>query len=407
MAEIRKYPIFKHLRSEPSFHVLRHRKGKLTGSGRGLSFWFRAMNTSVAELPVDDRDLNFLFHGRTRDYQEVTVQGTLTWRVADPELLARRIDFTLDLKTGVYLRQPLDQIAVLLTGIAQQAALRHLAERALRDLLEDGPGPLQEQLAREVTGAGILAEMGIQVLTAQVGDISPTAEMEGALQTPMREKIQEAADKARFERRAQAVEEERAIGENELQSRIELARKEENLIEQQGQNRRREITEETDAKRIETEALAARMKRETEAQAAVGGIEAAAQAEKSGVEAHALAEKTRVETQAGADRVRVETEAEAARTRIETEVQAEKTRIEAETEAERIRAVEGERVAAEKAQMDIYRDLPPQVMLGFAAQDLAEKLKIEHLNITPELLMPALEKLIQAGAKRLAEAGKE
>ena len=407
MAEIRKYPIFKHLRSEPSFHVLRHRKGKLTGSGRGLSFWFRAMNTSVPELPVDDRDLTFLFHGRPRDYQEVTVQGTLTWRVADPELLARRIDFTLDLRTGVYLRQPLDQIAVLLTGIAQQAALRHLAERALRDLLEDGPGPLQEQLAREVTGAGILAEMGIQVLTAQVGDISPTAEMEGALQTPMREKIQEAADKARFERRAQAVEEERAIGENELQSRIELARKEENLIEQQGQNRRREITEETEAKRIETEALAARMKRETEAQAEVGGIEAAAQAEKSRVEAHALAEKTRVETQAGADRVRVETEAEAARTRIETEVQAEKTRIEAETEAERIRAVEGERVAAEKEQMDIYRDLPPQVMLGFAAQDLAEKLKIEHLNITPELLMPAIEKLIQAGAKRLAEAGKE
>ncbi len=407
MAEIRKYPIFKHLRSEPSFHVLRHRKGKLTGSGRGLSFWFRAMNTSVPELPVDDRDLTFLFHGRARDYQEVTVQGTLTWRVADPELLARRIDFTLDLRTGVYLRQPLDQIAVLLTGIAQQAALRHLAERALRDLLEDGPGPLQEQLAREVTGAGILAEMGIQVLTAQVGDISPTAEMEGALQTPMREKIQEAADKARFERRAQAVEEERAIGENELQSRIELARKEENLIEQQGQNRRREITEETEAKRIETEALAARMKRETEAQAEVGGIEAAAQAEKSRVEAHALAEKTRVETQAGADRVRVETEAEAARTRIETEVQAEKTRIEAETEAERIRAVEGERVAAEKEQMDIYRDLPPQVMLGFAAQDLAEKLKIEHLNITPELLMPAIEKLIQAGAKRLAEAGKE
>jgi hypothetical protein len=396
MAEIRKYPLFRHLRSEPSFHVLRHRKGQLKGSGRGLSFWYRAMNTSVAELPVDDRDLPYLFHGRARDYQEVTVQGTITWRVADPELLGQRIDFTLDLDTGDYLRQPLDQIAILLTGIAQQSALKHIAENRLRELLENGPGPLQKQVAQVITGEAILDEMGIQVLTVQVGDIRPTAEMEGALQTPMREKIQEAADKARFERRAQAVEEERAIGENELQSRIELGKKEEKLIEQQGKNRRREVTEETEAKRIETEAQAARMKQETETQAEMTRIEANGQAERS-----------RVETQANADRLRVETETEANKTRVETEVQAERSRTEAETEAERIRAVEGERVAAERAQMDIYRDLTPQVMLGFAVQDLAEKLKIEHLNITPELLMPAIEKLIEAGAKRLTVAEKE
>jgi hypothetical protein len=406
MADIRKYPLLRHLRSEPSFHVLRHRKGKLTGSGRGLSFWFRAMNTSVAELPIDDRDLPFLFHGRTMDYQEVTVQGTITWRVADAEVLGRRIDFTLDLNTGVYRRQPLDQIAILLTGIAQQAALKYLAEKQVRELLEDGPGPIQKEVAREITGAAILEEMGIQVLTAQVGAISPTAEMEGALQTPMREKIQEAADKARFERRAQAVEEERAIGENELQSRIEMAKKQENLIDQEGQNRRREVTEETEAKRIETEAQAARMKQETETQAEMAKVEAAALAERTRIEAGANAERTRVETQATAERVRVETETEAARTRIETEVQAERTRTEAEAEAERIRAVEGERVAAEREQMEIYRDLPPQVMIGFAAQDLAQKLKIEHLNITPELLIPAVEKLIQAGAKKLAAVEK-
>ena len=139
MAEIRRYPWFRHLRSEPSFHVMRHRKGALTASGRGLSFWFRAMNTSVAEVPMDNRDLPFIFHGRTRDYQEVTVQGTLAWRVVDPELLGERVYLTPPSSSYSSQRQPLDQLATFLTGIAQQAALRYLADQPVRDLLEEGP----------------------------------------------------------------------------------------------------------------------------------------------------------------------------------------------------------------------------------------------------------------------------
>jgi len=346
MAEIRKYPWVRHLRSEPSFHVLRYRGGSLVASGRGLTFWFLPMSTSVAELPMDDRDLPFLFHGRTRDYQEVTVQGTITWRVEDPERLGQRVDFTLDLASGTYQRQPFEQLAILIVGIAQQAAVRHIASQALRDLLEAGPGPIQERVGAELTGAPTLAEMGVRVVAAQVGDLAPTAEMEGALQTPMREKIQEAADKARFERRAQAVEEERAIGENELQSKIELAKRQERLIEQQGQNRRREVAGEAEAKRLEAEAGA--------------GV-----------------------------------------TRIETGVEAERTRAETATQAERIQAVEGARVAAEREKMEIYRTLPLPVLLGLAAQDMAEKLRIEHLTIAPDQLLPALERLVRAGATQL------
>ena len=37
--------------------------------------------------------------------------------------------------------------------------------------------------------------------------------------------------------------------------------------------------------------------------------------------------------------------------------------------------------------MAIYRDLAPAVLLGLAARDAAGKLdKVEHLNITPDLL---------------------
>jgi hypothetical protein len=88
----------------------------------------------------------------------------------------------------------------------------------------------------------------------RVASVKPTADMERALQMPTREAIQQQADEATFARRALAVEKERAIAENELHSKIELARKEERLIEQQGQNERKKAQELAEAQRIAGEA---------------------------------------------------------------------------------------------------------------------------------------------------------
>jgi hypothetical protein len=65
-----------------------------------------------------------------------------------------------------------------------------------------------------------------------------------------------------------AVEKERAIQENELQNQIELARREEQLIKQRGDNERMRVTDEVDARRIEAEAKAQRTGVMAEAEAA-------------------------------------------------------------------------------------------------------------------------------------------
>ena len=54
----------------------------------------------------------------------------------------------------------------------------------------------------------------------------PEPDVERALQTPARELVQQEADRATFERRALAVDSERAIAENELANQIELATRE-------------------------------------------------------------------------------------------------------------------------------------------------------------------------------------
>ena len=106
MAYITRFPLVRHLRSEPSRHVLHYAGGRLKRSGRGLAYWFRPLPAAIAEVPVDDRELPFLFHGRSRDYQDVTVQGVITWRVADPEALAARVDFSIDLASGCSFQRP-------------------------------------------------------------------------------------------------------------------------------------------------------------------------------------------------------------------------------------------------------------------------------------------------------------
>src|SRR5262245_57942693 len=84
MADITTYPFVRHLRAAPTAHVLRWRKGRLVKDARGPTFWFRPLHAAVAEIPVDDRELPFLFHARSADFQELTVQGAVTFRVAVP-----------------------------------------------------------------------------------------------------------------------------------------------------------------------------------------------------------------------------------------------------------------------------------------------------------------------------------
>lgn len=247
-------PFVRHLRAEPTSHVMRYRRGRLVRAGAGLAFWFRPITTAIAEIPVDDRELPFLFHARSADFQRVTVQGAITFRVGDPALLADRIDFSIDLRSGRWTAEPLEQVGALLTQLARQLVIDQLATRELRAILAEGAGPIRARIDAGLAAEPALAQLGLQVVAVRVADVAPTAEVEKALQQPTREEIQSRADEATFARRATAVESERAIAENELANRIELARRQEQLVAQEGANERRRAQEEAAARKIAAEA---------------------------------------------------------------------------------------------------------------------------------------------------------
>jgi regulator of protease activity HflC (stomatin/prohibitin superfamily) len=238
MAEIKRYGFMRHLRADAGVHVMRFRNGRPVRSGRGLAFWFVPHRASIAELPVDDRSMVLFFKGRSKDFQAVTVQGNLTWRVADPDVLGMRVDFSIDLKTGRYTAKPVEQIEGLLTGMSQQLATQYFAQGTVHELLDAGIEPLRVRLEQGLSGSERLAAMGIEIVAIRLMAIAPTTELERALQTPTFESLQQKADEAVFERRALAVEKERAIAENELHNKTELARREQELIAQEAANAR-------------------------------------------------------------------------------------------------------------------------------------------------------------------------
>ncbi len=349
MADIRKVPFLRHLRADPSTHVLHFHKGRLVRSGRGLAFWFRPLVAGLAEIPLDDREQPFLFTGRTLDFQDVTVQGAATYRVADPENLAQRLDFSIHVDRGTWLKEPLAQLTAIVTQLAQQVALHYLAHQPLRTVLQDGVHALRDRIEQNLRDGAELTGMGIELVSVRLAKVAPTAELERALQAPTREAMQQAADEATFQRRALAVEKERAIAENELLNKIELARRAESLIQQEGQNERRRHEE--------------------------------------------LALARKIEAASAADTARLQATAEA-----------EVVRTKAVAQAEAITQVHGARNQAEAVQLDAYGKLPHGVLPGLALREVARKLRrIDRLNLGPDALGGLLGDLLAAGTRKLEQ----
>ncbi|WP_394843204.1 band 7 protein [Pendulispora brunnea] len=340
MAEIRSYPFVRHFRADASSHILYFRRGRLRASGRGLAFWFLPLSSSIAEVPVDQREQAFLFHGRSADFQDVTAQGALTYRIENPEAVAEAVDFTIDLRRGAYLRDPLEKLSSTLANLAQRHAWDYIAGTPVRKVLAEGQAQIRERIEHALLGDARLKAMGLAVLSVAVLSVKPTPDTERAIEAPVRERILQEADEAAFARRAMAVEKERAIQENELQNRIEIAKRNEQLIAQEGQNERRKATERTEAARISAEG------------------------------------------------------------------EAERSRILGLAQADELRAVEGAKVALEKARIAVYESLAPQIVLALAAQQVAGKLEritIEHLNVSPDLLASMVTSLVGATTRKLEE----
>ena len=102
---------------------------------------------------------------------------------------------------------------------AQILARSHTQARPLREVLV-GSDALVKHLVEGLRQSDIVSMLGLEILGLSISSIKATPEMAKALQAEAREQLLRQADEAVSERRNAAVEQERKIKENELQTEI-------------------------------------------------------------------------------------------------------------------------------------------------------------------------------------------
>lgn len=219
----------KHIKFDSMTFVLHFTNGNIKREGRGLSFFYFAPNSSIAAIPMGSNDLPFIFNESTNDYQTVNIQGQISYKISNPKTLADVLDFTVN-DNGQYKKNDIEKLNQRIINEAQTATSSFIHEIKLKDAIRSAKS-IEERILEGLKSSQAIAMLGIDILGANILGIKATPEMARALETETREKLQQEADQAIYERRNFAVEQERIIKETELNTEIAVEEKQKQIAE--------------------------------------------------------------------------------------------------------------------------------------------------------------------------------
>ena len=224
-------PVFGYMKTAPTTYVMHYHNGRLRREGTGLAFFYLVPTTTIVAVPLASADVPFAFNEVTADFQAVTLQGQLTYRVADPKRLAAVLDFTVR-RDGSYVSDDPEKVPERLVQTTQILA-RAVAERlSLREALVSSEVFVRDVLAG-LRASDVITMLGIEILGLSVTGVRPTPEIARALEAEAREGLQRESDEAIYARRNAAVEQERRIKESELNTEIAVQEKQRQIRETQ------------------------------------------------------------------------------------------------------------------------------------------------------------------------------
>src|SRR5215212_6770278 len=85
----------RYFKAPPTTYVIQYVGGRVKREGPGLSFYYFGPWTTLVAVPAGSTDVPFIFSEITSDFQTVTVQGHLTYRVSNATQLAALLDYSL------------------------------------------------------------------------------------------------------------------------------------------------------------------------------------------------------------------------------------------------------------------------------------------------------------------------
>ncbi len=217
----------KYVKFDSMTYVVHHVKGKVKREGKGLSFFYFAPSSSICAIPLVSRDIQFIFNETTKDFQTVSIQGQITYKVATPKQLADLLDFTMDSKLQ-YKEDNFEKLNQRLNNEAQTSTSSFIQGISLKEAIR-GAKDIGAKIGEGLKNSESIKMYGLEILSVDVIAVRATPDMSKALETETREALQKDADLAIYQRRNFAVEQERKIKESELNTEIAVQEKEKQI----------------------------------------------------------------------------------------------------------------------------------------------------------------------------------
>lgn len=221
----------RYMKAAPTTYLLQYRNGKIRREGAGLSFFYYAPATTIVAVPLASADVPFAFQENTADFQSVTIQGQLTYRVVEPARLASLLDFSIA-PNGARRSDDFRKLPERLVNTTQSLMRAETQKLGLREILTRSE-LLASAVLTGLKASEAVSQLGVEILNLTVLAIRATPEMAKAFEADARESLQRGADEAIYARRNNAVEQERRIKESELNTEVAVQEKQRQIRETQ------------------------------------------------------------------------------------------------------------------------------------------------------------------------------
>ena len=218
-------------------HVFFLKNGKVRDKGVAYSGLI-GPQTTVAVVPTTPQILHFAIDAQTSDNQGVVVQGSVTAILA-PAVAVRRFDFTVDPGRGGYIGNWLEVVNAKVIERVLRAVLDKVKTLTVKEATRS-----QSQVERAVIdelGPAVFQADGIAIESCSIPKIEPRDDEVGAsIGAQERQTMLTESDKALHDRRLKAATNERVIKQYEADTRLELERKQGELLDEQAKNKKKE-----------------------------------------------------------------------------------------------------------------------------------------------------------------------
>jgi hypothetical protein len=150
------------IKIQPTTYLLQYRRGRIVREGVGLAFFYYAPTTSLVAIPVGSSDVPFIFEEPTADYQTVTLQGQVSYRVVDAKKLAGLMNFTLAPNGRDYASDDPERLPQRVINLVHVLARAELERLPLRNAIR-AAADIVKEVKSHLTTSGEVASLGLEI----------------------------------------------------------------------------------------------------------------------------------------------------------------------------------------------------------------------------------------------------